>query len=208
MKADRIRKFLPPGHLLSLTLIGLLLLSGILYYRAIKIQRFLEPALAISQPRMQFTDNLSRHIEKEFGTKEIKGIRFTKDFILVEPSLLTGMKGQDNTGKLGRVFLSILKDHNMKDYIDSIIVSTQIPLSPDAKADKKRLFEIKHISEKTLASLYMAEPELGVNFNTYFAATSMYVAPMSAEANMVKFKIVPSEQLHIDVLMRFEKYVH
>jgi hypothetical protein len=45
---DSIRHYLlPPGSILSITLIGFLLLGAVLYHRAGRIQRFLEPALAI-----------------------------------------------------------------------------------------------------------------------------------------------------------------
>ncbi|MBI4823410.1 MAG: hypothetical protein HY805_04160 [Nitrospirae bacterium] len=208
MKTCRIRELIPSGPMLGITLIGLLLLSGVLYYRAVKNQRFLEPALAISQPKMQFAENLTLHIEKEFGDKKTKGIKVTKDFILVEKSLLSSIKGHDNIRKLSQVFLGILKDPSMKNYVDSIIIVTEADLSTDTEINRKRLSKTQHFSEEILFSLYDAEPELKRNFNTYFAATSMYVDPMSEDKNIVKFMIVPSEQLHIDVLRRFEKYVH
>ena len=89
MKEVRIKKFiLPPGPILILTLIGLLLLSALLYYRAVRIQRFLEPALAITQPRITFSKNINNLILREFGKEESKGIKFRTGSILVEQSLL------------------------------------------------------------------------------------------------------------------------
>jgi len=68
------KKFiLPPGPILSLALIGLLILSAILYYQAVKIQRFLEPALAVSQPKMKFTQNMNNLLTKEFAKKGDRG---------------------------------------------------------------------------------------------------------------------------------------
>jgi len=68
MKKVSINKFiLPPGPILILTLIGLLLLSALLYYRAVKIQRFLEPVLAITQPRIAFSKNIYNLLLREFG---------------------------------------------------------------------------------------------------------------------------------------------
>ena len=52
----------PPGPLLSLLLIGLVLLSGLLYYRAVRIQRFMEPALALSQPRNDFSEAIEQNL--------------------------------------------------------------------------------------------------------------------------------------------------
>ncbi len=70
MSGRTLLKYIPPaGPILNLTLIGLVLLSALLYYRAIKIQRFLEPALAISQPRNEFAKNVRLRFQKEFGEK-------------------------------------------------------------------------------------------------------------------------------------------
>ena len=43
-----IRTIAPAGPLLSLALIGVMLLSAVLYYRAVRIQRFLEPSVAVT----------------------------------------------------------------------------------------------------------------------------------------------------------------
>jgi hypothetical protein len=67
MKNDFLRRFFPPGPVLSLSLIGLMLLGGLLYSKAVKAQRFLEPVLAITQPNITFSENLSRLLLAEFG---------------------------------------------------------------------------------------------------------------------------------------------
>src|SRR5512143_3698017 len=89
MKPDAIKKIIPPlGPLFSLTLIGLILLNAIIYYRAVKIQRFLEPALAISEPRMKFTRDIRDLLSREFSPDQMKGIRFRAGTIIVDQSLL------------------------------------------------------------------------------------------------------------------------
>ncbi len=212
MKMDSIRKFIsPPGPILSLALIGLLLLSAVLYYRAINIQRFMEPALAISQPRIEFAENIRRLILKEFGTKKIEGIKFTIGSILVEESLLSG-SGNDIEksvilNKLSRVFLSALEDPNIRAHIDLILVSKRLPLGSDTKLNEKMRAQIQQGSELILRSMYKAEPQLEMDYGTYFAATAMPVNALEKETNWVEFRIIPSELVHVELLQRLHKYV-
>src|SRR5512143_2212095 len=64
MKGGSLWKYAPPpGPVISLLLIGLVLLSSLLYYRSVKIQRFLEPALALSQPRNEFAKHIRQIIQ-------------------------------------------------------------------------------------------------------------------------------------------------
>ena len=72
MNRRSLWKYVPPaGPVLSLLLIGLVVLSALLYYRAVKIQRFLEPALALSQPRNEFTKNISQNFQREIGRAHV-----------------------------------------------------------------------------------------------------------------------------------------
>ncbi len=89
MKTKSFWKYVPSvGPVLSLLLIGLVLLSALLYYRAVKIQRFLEPALAISQPRNEFSKSIKLIFQQEFGAESIKGLRVKASSILIERSFL------------------------------------------------------------------------------------------------------------------------
>ncbi len=89
MNARSLWKLVPPaGPVLSLLLVGLVLLSALLYYRAVKIQRFLEPALALSQPRNEFAKNIKSIYQKEFGTKPVTGLRIKASSILMDRSFL------------------------------------------------------------------------------------------------------------------------
>src|ERR1700690_1681055 len=76
------------GPVLSLLLIGLVLLSALLYYRAIRIQRFLEPALAISQPRNEFSKTIKLMFQREVGAEAINGNKVRGRSILIEKSFL------------------------------------------------------------------------------------------------------------------------
>lgn len=213
MKIDHIRKLiLPPEPILSLLLIGLLLLSAVLYYRAVNIQRFLEPALAISQPRNQFAQNINRLLLREFGTERVRGIRFVMGSIIVEWSLFFD---RDNNMResahiilrqLSNVFMSAMNDGNIRSQIELIIVSVRFPLNPNTELNNKMRLRMQHISEQILDSMYKAEPRLAENYGTYFAATSMPMRASENEVYVVEFLIVPSELVHIELLQRLQRY--
>ncbi|MEW6002602.1 MAG: hypothetical protein AB1638_08165 [Nitrospirota bacterium] len=215
MKIRSIRKFtLPSGPILSLILIGLLLLSAILYYRAVNIQRFLEPALALSEPRIEFNQNINSLLSKEFGKDEVKDIKFKSRSILIEQSMLfdseLGIKRSESLimKKLSHFFLSALNDKTIRDHISLILVGIRLPLSPDTELSKERRFRMEERARLILNSLYAAEPKLERDYGTYFAATVMPVKPTAKETEWIEFRIVPTEWLHIEVLQRLEKYAH
>src|SRR5512144_2979782 len=125
----------PPGPVLSLLLIGLVLLSSLLYYRSVKIQRFLEPALALSQPRNEFTKHIRQIIQKEFGAATIKGLNVKTSSIVMDTSLLFSPKGilkpsaEADLHKLARVFLALMKDEHLRSEISLILVVGHVPSS-------------------------------------------------------------------------------
>ncbi|MDO9288684.1 MAG: hypothetical protein Q7T83_07825 [Thermodesulfovibrionales bacterium] len=213
MKSDFIKKFiLPPGPILGLILAGMLLLSAVLYYRAVKIQRFLEPALAISQPRNEFARSINSLLLKEFGTEEVRGIRFKTGSIFVEESLLfdngNSMKESAYTilKKLGHVFMSALNDSNTRAHIDLILVSATFPVNPDTKRNSKMRIDMQHKAELILYSMYKSEPELEKNYGTYLAATALPVSASAQETSWVEFRIIPTELVHIEMLLKLGKY--
>jgi hypothetical protein len=214
MKFETVKKFiLPPGPILSLTLIGVLLLSAVVYYRAVKIQRFLEPALAFSQPRLQFSQSINNLLSKEFGTEETKGVRFKAGAILVNQSVLFPpgevMRPDQSQvlHKLGHVFLAALNDPDIRDNISLILVSTRLPLSANAEMNRALRFQLQSRALLILNSLYATEPAIEKKYGEYFAATSLPVDGPLKEAEWIEFRIIPAERFHIILLQRLEKYI-
>jgi hypothetical protein len=213
VKGESVRKFiLPPGPILILILIGFLLLSAIVYYRAIKIQRFMEPALAISEPRMRFSQNIINLLQEEFGEQESRGIKFRFGSILVDPSLLSDSSHPKESSeplvlkKLSHVFLTALNNPGIRGNISLIMVSVRLPLSPDAALNRELRSRMQERAALILQSLYAIEPALEKNYGTYFTAAAMPVNATIEETNWIEFRIVPTERLHIEVLQRLEKY--
>ena len=214
MKANIVRRIImQPGPIVSLTLIGLLLLSALLYYRAVKIQRFLEPALAISQPRIKFNQDINKLLIKEFGAA-VGGIKFMRGSIFVDQSLLFARAhGHDGSQpvmfkRLGNVLLSALSDPNIRSHISLILVSTSIPLTTDPQINKSLRFQAQERIGLILNALYKAEPDLERKFGTLFAVTATHKAIPIKDADMVEFQMIPTERLHIEVLERLEKYAY
>jgi hypothetical protein len=213
MRWERVKRFFQlPGPVLSLTLIGILLLSAVLYYRAVKIQRFLEPALAISTPRFLFSKNMNLQLSKEFGVEHGTTIKYMTNSIFIDKSLLpSGPNGPgsdpDALKKLGQVFLSVLQDPNMSDYVDFILIGIRFPAAPDAGRNEAKRRETQRRAEFVLHSLFRVTPELEKDYGKHFSATAL---PDTAEKNTawVEFRFIPSEMLHIEVLKSLKKYVH
>ncbi len=206
-------KFVPPaGPVLSLLLIGLVLLSGLLYYRAIKIQRFLEPALALSQPRNEFAKTIRQIFEKEFGAKSIDGIKVKTSSILIEKSLLFAGDGalkpsaREDVQKLARIFLSLMKNDHTRSDISLVMIMTRYPsygARPENAADRMKMERMIGLIQD---ALFRTEPELGIRYSTYFTVAVQPTNPHEGNRDVVEFRIVPSEYLHIEVLEKLEKY--
>lgn len=214
MKLESIKEaILPPGPILALTLIGLLLLSAVLYYRAIEIQRFLEPALALSQPRNEVAEDFNQLLAAEFGGDSVTGIRFVLGSILVDEALLftadhrIKKTAHEILRKLSRVFIAAFRDKHSGSYIELILVCTRYPFSVDAGMNANLRFRMQHQSEFILESMYRLDPSLEKNFGQYFIPAVLPVPLSEKKANLVEFRIVPGEMLHIEVLTRLRKYV-
>ncbi len=216
MRVPSLGKYAPPaGPVLSLTLIGLVLLSAFLYYRAVKIQRFLEPALAISQPRNEFTRSISQSFQKEFGAEAIKGIKVRTSSILLEKSLLFSEDGVLNAGardelrKFARVFLSLMEDDHTRPDISLVLIVVRFPSYGPLVSTLSNMTERAKAQRMTGAlqdALFSAEPELGRKYGGYFVAAAQPTNPHDVNRELVEFRVVPSEFLHIEALEKLEKY--
>ena len=201
------------GPVLGLTLIGILVLSALLYYRAVKIQRFLEPALAVTEPLIKFNQDINRLLIKEFGTNA-RGIIFRRGSIFIERSLLFATPHQEKGSKpimldkLSKVFLSALSSPDISSNISLILISINIPLTSDSILNNELRFESQKMTAYILNSLYAAEPVLERKYGKYFAVTAISAGAPVKDPNLIEFRMIPSEKLHINVLQKLEQYSH
>jgi len=213
MNASPAQKHVPPaGPVLSLILIGLVILSALQYYRAVKIQRFLEPALALSQPRNQFTKNVNQIFDSEFGMQPVRGLKVKSNAIFMDLSLLFFPDGtvkasaKEDLRKLAHVFLALMRDDHMRSEINLILVIGRYPSSGVSRATALERLKVQQVTGIIQDSLFQIEPELGIRYSPYFAVSALPMDSHAPERDVVEFRFIPSEFLHIEVLDRLEKY--
>ena len=212
MNMRSLWKYLPAGPILGLALIGVVLLSARLYYQAVKNQRFLEPALAISQPRYEFTRSITVTFQKEFGAGSVRGLTVKMSSIVVHRSLLFS---QDDTltpsarevlQKLARIFLTLLEDDHTRNNIRFVLINARYPAGSTGQTNAAERMRVQRMVGLIKDSLFQAEPELGRRYRTYFAAAALQVYSQEGGSDVIELRIVPSELLHIEVFKRLEKY--
>lgn len=213
MRGRSLWKYAPPlGPVISLLLIGLVLLSSLLYYRSVKIQRFLEPALALSQPRNEFAKHIRQIIQKEFGAETVKGLNVKTSSLIMDTSLLFSPKGtlkpsaEADLHKLARVFLAIMKEEHLRSEISLILVIGHVPSSRVREATAIERMQVASMVGFIQDALFKLEPELGRGYAPYFASAVRSMDPRQGNTAVVEFRIIPSEYLHIEVLEKLEKY--
>jgi hypothetical protein len=206
--------FIPPGPVFSLALIGLMLLGGFLYYKAIRFQRFLEPALALTLPGSQFDQDVRDRIKAEFGPEYVHDIRYALGTIQVRESALMGEarrgRGREMYEKLSTVFVDILEDRETRSNIKVILVSTMARVSDDpalVKNNKNMRHDAQLRAEGVLNALYATEPELETTYGLFFESNAMPVYSPMIDTDWVNFRIIPSERIHIEVLQKLQKYI-
>ncbi len=206
-------RWLPPsGPVISLLLIGLVLFSALLYYRAVKIQRFLEPALALSRPRNEFTKRISELFHKEFGTRSVKGLRVRTSSIQMQRSLVFEPNGRLRPGgknilrKLARLFLALLQNESARTEIDRILIVSRFAHREAPGANVAERMRENLMVGFIQDALFLEVPELGRRYASYFVSATGPLSSRGGVSDVVEFTIVPSEFLHIEVLEKLEKY--
>ena len=208
------RRYLPPtGAVISLLLIGLVLLNALLYYRAVKIQRFLEPALALSQPRNEFTRRINVLFRQEFGERPVNGLQVRRNAIQMKPSVVFAPdgklkpEGKKILNKLAHVFLVLLQDDTARSEIDHILVVNRFSQHEAPGANVSGRIKAYLLVGFIQDALFLEVPALGRGYREYFmTATGALYRP--EDVDVVEFVVVPSEFLHIKVLDRLEKYAN
>ena len=215
MSRKSLWRFAPSaGPVLSLLLIGLVLLSALLYYRAVRIQRFLEPALAISQPRNEFSRIIRLIYQREFGADSIKGIKVRGSSIIIEKSFLFAKNGtlkasaQANLKKFSRIFLSLMDNEQTRSDISLVLIISRFPSSGVWMIYATERAQSQRMAGIVQDALFIAEPELAMRYGTYFVSAAQPTNPLEGNRELIDIRIIPSELLHIKVLEKLEKYAY
>ena len=211
MGSAKLTRFLPPLRVvMTLALMSLLLLSLVVYYRATRIQRFSELALAIYQPQNDFSQKMIGPFIKLFNEKKISTIRHTSNSLFIDESLLV-MVAQNNKDNqptivrdLGKIFHAILQDPELRSNIELILVSTIGPVSPGMSLSTKNHRTLQVKSESVLRSLFMAEPELEQKYSSFFASTVISATDVERDQYLVEFRFIPNDRLYLKYLQRVQ----
>jgi hypothetical protein len=213
MNDKSLWRFAPPaGPVLSLLLIGLVLLSALLYYRAVRIQRFLEPALAISQPRNEFSKSIKLMFQREFGAESVKGLKVRTSSILIEKSFLFSEDGnlkasaQSDLKKIARIFLLLMENEQTRSDISLVLIILRFPSGGTYAQFAGERLHAQHMAGFIQDALYVAEPQLAIRYGAYFVASAQPANQMEGNRESIELRIIPSELLHIRVLEKLEKY--
>ncbi len=210
--AEVLRKMLlPPGPILSLLLIGLMLLGGLLYNRAVRFQRFLEPTLAITQPRVRFDNEVAKLLFEELGQKGSANAKYFSGTVRIREAVIFGREHGTEAMQvlraLSRFFLRVLDDPGLRGDIKVILVSMKAPIGQSASDNKKARHDAQEKAGGILDALFTIEPELESRYAPFFEASAMSVARDDPRAGWIDFRIFRSEErLHIDVLDKLQKY--
>jgi len=215
---ERVRswwRWLPPsGPVISFLLIGLVLLSALLYYRSVKIQRFLEPALALSQPRNEFTKRINGLFRQEFGDRPVSGLKVRRSSIQMQRSLIfqpdgrLQPEGKSILGKLARIFLALMKDERSRSEIDRVLIVSRFAHGESPGANVPWRMQEYLLVGFIQDALFLEVPELGRGYASYFISATGPLDARESASDVVDFIIVPSESLHIEVLEKLEKYAN
>ncbi len=212
MDIEFVRRYmLPPGVVLSTTLIGLILIGVVLYTKADRAQRFLEPTLAISNPRIQFSGRFAEIVEENLSPEGLRNVLvsgtsirvrrdnlFPEDFHRGKVPLISG---------IGRIFHTVMEDPQMSKYIDFILVVTRFPDAKEHGANIQARKEASGIAENVLNAMFAVSPDLEAKHVVHFASASIADPYAGNIGDVVEFHIIPSERMHIDLLMKLQRYL-
>ena len=205
------RRLAPVEFVVGLTLIGSILVGAVLYSNSIRFQRFIEPMLAVLQPRSEFSLRLKQLMLEEFeilNRDEIvlhgNILRVRRSFLADEGSHRSGFR---NFERLGRVFLGMMEDNWMRANTDFIMVSLQAPYLLNEEENRQIRQATARDAELVLVTVLNATPELRAKYAPLFTSSVISSPPSAHLGEWVTFHIMPSERLHAEVLKRLEKYV-
>ncbi len=203
-------RMVPIELVIGTTLVGMILLGALVYSNAVRFQRFIEPMLAVLQPRGEFTGRFGSMIMREFDGMDLSGINLQGNILRVRRSLLTAegshQEGFANYERLGRVFLGLFDDAWMRSNTDFIMVSLEAPFTLNQEENRKVREATAKEAELILVTILNTAPELRMKYAPLFTSAVVSAPPKDAPGQWVTFHIMPSERLHTEVLRRLEKY--
>ena len=193
----------------TLILIGLLLTGVTLYYKAINLQRFLEPALAVLEPSVTFTSQITRTAQNKFTHIPADRIIIRGNNLRIHKSLFSTVSDKRIpliVRQMGKFIRTILNDRTLSNDIQSVIIKAHVPIQ--AALTEPALYNNMRIqAEAVLNTIMQLEPSLASTNAHKMGSLAMYSKDPRA-GEWLTLEVVPSEMLHIKVLERMSKYAN
>jgi len=209
-KPDNSRDVIPAEPVIILALIGLMLIGALLYYRSSNLQRFLEPSLAVLEPRTILASRLNHLASEELGPEYARNVIVRSSGLMVHKSLFSSTehhKMPPVIDRLGKLMLRLFQDPWMTANVELIMVKTSVPMNLPPEIEVQAREQMRQQSETVLNAILGFNPALAEGFSDKFAATTVFSRKVE-NADWVTLEIIPSERLHIEVLERLGKYAH
>jgi hypothetical protein len=178
----------------------------------VKIQRFLEPALALAVPRSEFSHQVMDTMAAVFGSPAINGVNFRTtsiqlaDQLIFSPEGIIHPRGRVVLKKTALAFRSVLQDERTRPDIGFVMLIVRYPGGLSEAAARRARDAGQDKAWKILDAMFAEEPDLGRDFGYIFSAVTAPGTARTAGRDDIEFRIVPSERMHIEFLQKLEKY--
>lgn len=204
------RNLISAEPVVILVLIGLMLIGALLYYRAVNLQRFLEPALAVLEPRSMLSLRMKELASEELGPEYAQSVIVRSSGLMLHKSLFSSPQHSGIpvfVKRLSDMMRRLFEDPWMSSNVEMIMVRASVPLDMPIEVRNELTERMRKYSETLLKAILGLNPGLAEGYSDKFAAT-VVLNRKSEEADWIALDIIPSERLHVEMLERLGKYAH
>ena len=209
-KQENRGRLIPDEPVVILILIGMILIGALLYYRAVNLQRFLEPALAVLEPRTQLSMRLKNLAKEELGPEYGQNVIVQSSGLMLHKSLFSTPQYHGIPvfiNRLGNMIQRLFEDPWMSSNVEIVMIKTSVPMGLPQEIRNSAQEKMQQRSEALLNAILGSNSVLSAGYSDKFAATAVLSRKAEA-ADWIALDIIPSERLHIEILEKLGKYAH
>jgi hypothetical protein len=211
MNGDGKGRFIVPHELaVGLTLIGLLLAGAVLYSNAVRFQRYIEPMLAVLEPRIQYSSRFRELILDEFDQESLLKMKLIGNTLKIRKSFLMEQDihehGFRNYWHLGNLLQRLLDDQWIRSNTDFVLLSVDVPVGRSEDENRKLRAQAEEEAEFVMMAILSTSPDLRTKYTPYITSGAFSVTPGEGVGEWITVRALTSERLHTEMLGRLEKY--
>lgn len=204
------KSFVPSELAVGLALIGLILTGAVLYSNAVRFQRYMEPMLAVLEPRGHFSSSFRSIILDEFKQSDLAQMKLIGNTLKIRKSLLNEKDSHEHGFRhyfhLGRMLERLLNDNWMRSNTDFILISVDVPLVMDDEENRRLRAQAEEEAELALVTIMNSSPDLRTKHTRFLTSGAFSVPPGEGVGEWLTIRVLTSERLHAEMLGRLEKY--